>query len=342
MTSGLAEAGGLLRSGQAYAVNGQRPESNMYLLDGAPNVNSVDGGFAIRTPVDAIAEFRILTSNAPAEYGGTSGATTSVVTKSGGNRFHGDVYEFLRNNSFDARNFFAASTEPLHQNQFGATAGGPLRRDHDFFFAYYEGFRARQGKTKTAIVPTPAQRNGDFSGLIDPQTGQPAPLINYFAGDPVPGNMIPAFMISPIAQKALNLYPLGNISPSLYSSTQVATDNYDQGGFRFDHLFANGDQLFLRYATSSADSIDPLSISGADLPGFPVANSIRTHSATISHTHLFSPRTVQTFRASFFRNIFLFDERLNRTPPSDLGFRYQPALAAPPDPLSLSSADMRA
>ena len=89
MTAGLSEAGGLLRSGQAYAVNGQRPESNGYVLDGAANVNSVDGGFAIRTPVDAIAEFRILTSNAPAEYGGTSGATTSVVTRSGGNAFHG-------------------------------------------------------------------------------------------------------------------------------------------------------------------------------------------------------------------------------------------------------------
>ena len=81
MTFGLGEAGGALRGGQAYAVNGQRPESNMYLLDGVTNVNNVDGGFVIGTPVDAIGEFRILTSNAPAEYGGTSGSITSVVTK---------------------------------------------------------------------------------------------------------------------------------------------------------------------------------------------------------------------------------------------------------------------
>ena len=87
MTGGLAEAGGLARANQAYAVNGQRPESNGYLLDGVSNVDNVNGGFAIRVPVDAIAEFRILTLNAPAEYGGTSGATTSVVTKSGGNEF---------------------------------------------------------------------------------------------------------------------------------------------------------------------------------------------------------------------------------------------------------------
>ena len=135
MTAGLSEAGGILRAGQAFAVNGQRPESNNYLLDGVSNVDSVNGGFALRVPVDAVSEFRILTLNAPAEYGDTSGATTTVVTKSGGNRFHGDVYDFLRNNAFDARNFFAATTEPLHRNQYGATLGGPLRKNKDFFFA---------------------------------------------------------------------------------------------------------------------------------------------------------------------------------------------------------------
>jgi len=111
MTTGLAEAGGVRRSGQAYAVNGQRPESNNYLLDGASNVDSVNGGYALRMPVDAVSEFRILTLNAPAEYGDTSGATTSMVTKSGSNGLHGDVYEFLRNNAMDARNFFAADTD---------------------------------------------------------------------------------------------------------------------------------------------------------------------------------------------------------------------------------------
>ncbi len=89
------------------------------------------------------------------------------ITKSGTNRFHGDLYDFLRNNALDARNFFAASTEPLHQNQFGATLGGPIRRDKDFFFAYYEGQRDSQGETRTAIVPTAAERTGDFSGLSD-------------------------------------------------------------------------------------------------------------------------------------------------------------------------------
>ena len=333
MTAGLAESGGALRGGQAYAVNGQRPESNGYVLDGVSNVNSVDGGFALRTPVDAISEFRILTSNAPAEYGGTSGATTTVVTRSGGNEFHGAVYEFLRNNNLDARNFFAPTTEPLHQNQFGATLGGPLRKNKDFFFGFYEGLRDREGETKTAIVPTPEQRRGDFSGLTDPQTGQPVPLINYFAGGPVPGNQLPAYMLSPVSAKNLPYYPLGNLSPSLYSSTQMLTNNGDQGGLRLDHYFGNGDQLFARSATSSTHSIDPLSISGADVPGFPVGNDGRTHSIALSHTHLFSPRTVQTVKAAFFRNIFLFGQRLNQTDPATLGFDYKPTLgiaAGPP------------
>lgn len=333
MTGGLSEAGGLARANQAYAVNGQRPESNGYLLDGVNNVDNVNGGFAIRVPVDAIAEFRIMTSNAPAEYGGTAGATTTVVTKSGGNGFHGDVYEFLRNSNFDARNFFAATTEPLHQNQFGATLGGPVRRNKDFFFAYYEGLRNRQGVTKTAIVPTPAQRQGDFSGLTDPQSGQPVPLINYFSGQPVPGGQLPQAMLNPIALNALQYYPLGNISPSLYSATVMGTNDYDQGGFRLDHNFSNGDQLFVRYATSSTGQIDPLPIAGAGVPGFPVGDSIRTHSATVSETHLFSPGTLQTFRAAFFRNEFIFGQRLNNTPPSALGFDYQPTLglaAGPP------------
>ena len=258
MTGGLLEAGGLARANQAYAVNGERPESNNYLLDGVSNVDNVNGGFAIRVPVDAISEFRILTSNAPAEYGGTSGATTSVVTKSGGNDLHGSLYEFLRNNAFDARNFFAADVEPLHQNQFGATLGGPIRRNKDFFFAYYEGLRDSQGETKTAIVPTPGQRQGNFPGLID-----------YFTGAPVPGGQIPATMLSPIALNELNYYPLGNISPSLYASTVMGANNYNQGGFRLDHNFSEGDQLFLRYASSYTSELDPLPIAGARHAGLP-------------------------------------------------------------------------
>jgi len=327
MTTGLAEAGGVRRSGQAYAVNGQRPESNNYLLDGASNVDSVNGGYALRMPVDAVSEFRILTLNAPAEYGDTSGATTSMVTKSGSNGLHGDVYEFLRNNAMDARNFFAADTEPLHRNQYGATLGGPVRKDKDFFFLYYEGQRDSEGKTQAAIVPTKVERNGDFSGLTDPATGQPVPLINEFTGQLFPGNQIPGSMQSPIALAAEKLYPLPNIGTNVFESTQLGSTNYDQGGFRLDHYFSGSDQLFARYSRSSLDQFDPLPLSGAGVPGFPVTDDIVTNSATVSWVHLISPETVQTVRASFFRNEFLAGQAVNHTPGSSLGFQYQPTLA---------------
>ncbi len=331
LTFGLLQAGGIARQNQAYAVNGEPPESNNYLLDGVSNVDSVNGGFAIRTPPDAVTEFRILTSNAPPEYGETSGATTSVVTKSGTNQFHGDVYDYLRNNAMDARNFFAASTEPLRQNQFGATFGGPIRRNRDFFFAYYEGQRSEQGETRTAIVPTAAERAGDFSGLID-SNGNPEPLINEFAGQPFSYNgvsgVIPPFLLNPIALKAEALIPLPNIGPELYSSTQLLTNNYDQGGFRLDHYFDNSDQLFARYSTSSQHELDPLPINGSGVPGFPVTDNITTNSATVSYVHLFSPALVQTARVAFFRNVFLEGAATNHSPASDLGFTYQPTLAS--------------
>jgi hypothetical protein len=329
MTFGLLQAGGIARANQAYAVNGQPPESNNYLLDGVGNVDSVNAAFAIRTPPDAVAEFRILTSNAAPEYGETSGATTSVITRSGTNRFHGSVYDFLRNNAFDARNFFATTTEPLHQNQFGATLGGPIRHDKDFFFAYFEGQRDREGETRTAIVPTAAQRRGDFSGLTN-SDGSPKPLVNEFTGQPFSYNgvqgQIPPSLLNPIALKIQSQIPLPNIGPSLYSSTQLLTNNYNQGGFRLDHYFSNSDQLFARYSVSSQHQLDPLPINGSSVPGFPVANDVTTNSATISHVHLFAPNLVQTARVAFFRNVFLRGVATNHDPASDLGFDYQPTL----------------
>ena len=106
LTPGIAEAGGSLRNGQAYAVNGQRPESNNFLIDGANNFNGVDGGFVLKPPVDAISEFRIITLNANAEFGGALGSTTNIITRSGTNQVHGTLWEFLRNDALDANNYF--------------------------------------------------------------------------------------------------------------------------------------------------------------------------------------------------------------------------------------------
>jgi len=217
-------------------------------------------------------------------------------------------------------------TEPLHRNQYGATLGGPIRKDKDFFFVYYEGQRLSDGSTQAAIVPTAAERTGDFSGLTDPSTGQPAPLINYFTGQPFPGNQIPGAIQSPIAQLASKLYPLPNIGTNVFESTQMGSTNYDQGGFRLDHYFGAGDQFFARYSTSHLNQFDPLPIAGAGVPGFPVTDAIVTNSATASWVHLISPETVQTVRVSFLRNAFSNGQAVNHTPGSSLGFQYQPTL----------------
>ncbi len=332
LTAGLAEAGGSLRSGQAYAVNGQRPEANRYLLDGVGNVNRVDGGYAFKTPVDAIEEFRILTAMAPSEFGGTGGATTTVVTRSGSNEVHGTVYEFLRNDALDSRNFFSSNVEPLKQNQFGATLGGPLRKNRDFLFVYYEGFRNRQGITRSATVPSDAQRTGDFSGQVDPETGQPVPLINYFSGEPFAGNQIPQPALSATALSLLNYYPHANAGPNLFVTTQTKHNSSDQGGLRFDHVFGENDQLSVRYTIAANSNLDPLSVAGANVPGFPVGEDVRPQSLAVSETHLFSGATINNLHASFFRDAFDTDKPLNRTSPRELGFNYDSTLAAAQGP----------
>lgn len=330
ITPGLAAAGGTLREGQPYSVNGQRPESNNFLIDGATNFNGVDGGFVLKPPVDSIAEFKILTHTANAEFGSAAGSTTNIVTRSGSNQLHGSIWEFVRNDMFDSANFFENADgfpkSEYRQNQFGAAAGGPIRRDKTFFFGYYEGFRNRQGETINKVrVPSRLERQGDFS-----EDG--APLLNLFASGgptPLPGNKVP--FIDPTAQKVLALYPLPNATDSngvlnLYNTTQVLRDNEDQFGVRVDHYLSSHDALMFRYMYLDGTRFDPLSTSGAGVPGFPVGEDHRTQNVLGQLTHSFTPSVVGITRLSYLRNKFLFDEHLNHTSPASLGFDYLPTL----------------
>lgn len=318
LSPGVSTQGGSLRQGQAYAVNGQRPESNNYLLDGAQNVNRVDSGFALKVPADAIAEFRILTHSAPPEYGGFTGSTTSIVTKAGTNDLHGALYHFLRNDALDARNFFSARVEPLKQNQFGGTLGGPIQPNKLFFFAYYEGYRNRQGITQSASVPTAAQRAGDFSGL-------PAPLRDFTQGGAlVPGGQIPPSSFDPIAVSILNrFYPLGNTSPSVYTATEVGQFDSDQGGGRLDLNHSDSSQTFLRYTYSGGVNVNPFSIRGSALPGFPVRDDILGQSAVLSNTYAISPTLSNSARLGYLRFDFNFDQRIGQPTPQELGLGYE-------------------
>jgi Carboxypeptidase regulatory-like domain len=341
ITPGLQLAGGTLRDGQAYAVNGQRPESNNFLIDGANNFNTVDGGFVLEPPVDAIAEFRILTHTANAEFGHSTGSTTNIITRSGTNAYHGSLWEFLRNNALDAKSFFADSVEPLKRNQFGGVFGGPVRRDKTFFFVYYEGLRNRQGETTRVTVPSDAERTGNFAdqcplnngtfnaqGLcIDNTSGlvsQHGQLFNEFTGQPIPNNELP--FINPISQNLLPFYPHANSGPFTFVGTQLLTGNMDQFGARLDHYLTEHDMLNFRYSFGQRSQVDPLSTSGANVPGFPVGEDQRDQNFVAQETHTFSPSLLGILRISYLRNKFLLDEHLNHTDPASLGFGYAPTL----------------
>ena len=340
LTPGLLEAGGPARENQAYSVNGQRPESNNFLIDGADNVSAVDGGFVLKPPIDGIAEFRILTHNANAEFGRNTGSTTNIITRGGTNSFHGAGWEFLRNDVMDASDAFTRTVQPLKQNQFGATFGGPILKDKTFFFAYYEGFRNRQGETVPATVPSQAERTGDFgelctatstfnpSGICANSAGQ----LTYF-GQPVPFNQMTLFTpIDPIATNVTPFFPLPNQGENGFIGTQTLSENNNQFGARLDHYLTRADTLNFRYMYSSGPTTDPLSPAGANVPGFPVGEYDRAQNFVAQETHIFSPSLIGVARFSFLRNAFLLDEHLNHESPSQLGFQYDPTLASAAGP----------
>jgi hypothetical protein len=344
LTPGLLEAGGPARQNQAYAVDGQRPESNNFMIDGADNVSSVDGGFVLKPPIDSIAEFKILSHNANAEFGRNTGSTTNIVTRSGSNSFHGAAWEFFRNDAMDSSDYFTQSVQPLKQNQFGATFGGPVRSDKTFFFGYYEGFRNRQGETVPATVPSLAERQGNFAeectdlpgATIDGTTGlcsNPAGQLTFF-GTPVPFNQMTLFTpIDPTASSVLPFFPLPNVGENGFIATQTLIQNENQFGLRLDHYLSRADTLNFRYMYSSGPTTDPLSPVGANVPGFPVGEYNRAQNFVAQETHIFSPTTIGVVRFSYLRNTFLLDQHLNHESLSDLGFQYDPTLpsaAGPP------------
>lgn len=227
-------------SGNYLNVNGSRSRHSTFMLDGGFN-NDLwrNSGNAAPNP-DAVQEFRLITSNYNAEYGRSPGAVLNVVTKSGTNSYHGSAFEFLRNNKLNAKNFFQPSVDPLRQNQFGGSVGGPILRDRTFFFGSYEGLRIRSSDFRNvALTPTAAERIGDFSNSRgaaprDPVTNQP-----------FPGGIIPADRLDPVAVNILNaLVPLPNTDDGRVESLQPSTSDSDQFLVKIDHQLTNAHKLY--------------------------------------------------------------------------------------------------
>lgn len=313
-SAGLMVMGNFRRAGQNYEVNGQRPESNTFLVDGMRNINRLDGGYAYRPPADSMAEFRILTTTAPAEFGGTNGGITTIVTRSGTNQLHGTLYEFLRNDAINANNYFAPRREEMRQNQYGLTVGGPLVHNHAYFFTYYEGLRDVQDVTHGVVVPTVAERKGDFSASA---------LILINSTHAALGNNLSS-QINPITAHYLQYFPLPNTTenPHLAQTTNRSTYNSDQGGAKVDWLLRSADTLSARYSYSTMEMLSPYSELGSDVPGFPVGYFTNTHLGGLTLTHSFGPHSVLTANGSIFQNHIILDKRFSDYSPQAFGFGY--------------------
>ncbi len=178
----------LQQTGKLINILGQRTGHNLFLVDGVSVTDEYFNNVVLNPPPDLIQEVMIDKTDYDAEFGGKSGGVINVITKSGTNHFHGSLYEFARNNIFDARNFFDPANQPappFRENQFGGTLGGPIVKDNTFFFVNYDGQRMRDSLANVFSVPTAAQRSGDLSGLVPVTTKQ---LIDPVTKQPIPGN----------------------------------------------------------------------------------------------------------------------------------------------------------
>ncbi len=320
-----------------FSLGGGRTQSQMAWIDGGNAQNMRMGAAQINVdpPVEAIAEVKVLTNNYAAEYGASAGGVVIETTKSGTNQLHGSAYEFLRNNDLDAPGFFApvsngAKQSPeLRYNVFGATVGGPIRKDKTFFFFDYEGQRLRTGATTTLTVPTALQAAGNFSQtfnaagklipIYDPSTTQ---LVNgVYTRQQFPGNIIPASELDPVALNLMKYYPLpnqpaGNLAgANNFSGNEVTGSPADYTMIKLEHNFSEKDKLSGYYmrvtGTSSLSSIYPMNGAG-DTNNHAVNQSQYVYA---SWNRIFSSARMNDLR-------FTFNDRLFHNESQGLGGNY--------------------
>ena len=261
-------------TGSNFSINGARSDNTNFVLDGFYNRNVRGGGQQIKVPIDAMQEFRMQVNTYSAEYGRFGGGVMNVVLRHGANRLHGTLFEFLRNDAVDARNFFAADKNVLRRNQFGATLNGPVYlprlydgRNRTFFLASWESYRQRRSATRLSRVPTELERGGDFSRTF----GADGKLIA--ARDPLgsgtfAGNLIPAERWSSVSRKSIEYYPLPNNSGAVnnYRASSRDRDDWSSFLFKVDHKLSPADSIAVRYAGRFADTTEPFA--GSPFPGF--------------------------------------------------------------------------
>jgi Carboxypeptidase regulatory-like domain len=308
------------RPGQrsAVSIGGNRPNANYFLLDGNTNTDPTFNTLNLSPSPDAVQEFKVQTSSYSAEMGGAGGGQVNIVTRSGGNQFHGTIYEFLRNNVLDAHTFNDMGSNHFVQNNFGASASGPITKN-TFFFVNYESLRHTKAMTMVETVPTLDEISGDFSmsgtTIYNPLSAHPNPAFDptkpisktnpQIIRDPFPGNVIPQSMISAVAQAFMKKYvPAPNLERGMIGGTTMMgapvvvgagmdSNNYmdvrnerhvtDQGTMRVDHAFTNGDSLSGRYSLSAENGFMP-----QNLPGFGAFHDNLSQHGSVTWTRLLS------------------------------------------------------
>lgn len=283
------------RSGSTLSVSGARTNQNLFLLDGAHNSALFRNTGMYNPPPDALQEVKVLTNAFSAEYGRNAGAIFNMVTRSGTNDYHGSLWGFLRNDSLNARNFFAGSEIPkLIQNQFGAAVGGPIIRNRLFFFGSYEGLRIRPDALSASAFPlTEAERRGDFSHLgesiVDPDTG-----------DVIPNNQIPASRFDTVANNVLSkgLMPLPNAPNGRYLETFPTPNDSDQFLARVDHHSGNH-TTHVRYYFSSSFA----TAGQGQIPSYYTRDTnVDFNSVTVGDTYTIRSNLMNEFRVSAYRS----------------------------------------
>ena len=302
--------------GGNFSVNGMRDVYNDYILDGISFKDWIHGTNGMNPSVDAIQEFRLSTSNYTAEFGATAGGLVNMTTKSGTNQLHGVIYEFLRNDKFDATNFFTNAAgqrkPPLRRNQFGGTLGGPVRHNKTFFFGSYDGFRERRTTTNFNTYPTVAMHSGDFSELLS----LPNPIVIHDpkTGVPYPGNVIPQDQILGVMQAYLDKYIPAPNRPGLVNNYVVPlsrSNTTNQYLGRLDHVISDKMQVYGHYVLNQIQNAQqPIN------PNFSHKERNFDHNGTLHFTDTISPTTVLDLHIGY--NLFkqITSQNLEGTTPN--------------------------
>jgi len=318
----------------SVSVNGGRGRANNFSVNGGDANDLFVNTPTINPSPDAVEEFRVLTNSFDAEFGRNSGSVINVVTKSGGNNFHGDAYDFLRNKVLNSKNYFDLTKSKYIQNQFGATLGGPIRKDKTFFFASFEGNRIRKGISGGDVtVPSDLERTGDFSagstfaGSLQDQfvadilnnrgtggtgcanaiatAGGGAPAAGANWSDIFPGNKIPSECQDPVAVDLMQQFvPNANVGSNTFLTAITGSSTVNQGTVKFDHRISDKQSFSAYYYVQDQTGFDPYNVfqaAGANVAGFGGNNATRDQQINLSHTWTISNTLVNEARVVYMR-----------------------------------------